>query len=176
MIDMREVLDHYGIYWEEHNRGHLDILCPFHDDVHLGNAQYTVAKDIFKCFACGAGYSLFTFVHAMEGGVFDFNYIEKLIASGFTYAGEGYDLTVLKKVLERKKERKRFQNEIVIKCIDKMLEAMALNKSSGTFINKWIVIMVYLNYYIPLELLKNETDQIMNLYTIFFEELKMENT
>jgi uncharacterized protein (UPF0335 family) len=171
---MREVLDHYGIYWEEHNKGHLDILCPFHDDVHLGNATYNASKDIFKCFSCGAGASLFTFVYKMEKEQFNYDYIEKLIESGFTYSGEGYDIEILKKVLERKKERRKAKNEIVVKCVDKMMEALTVKMPPQSFINKWVKVIVFINYYIPFELLKEETNQIINLYTRFFEELNME--
>lgn len=30
-------------------------LCPFHDDRHLGSFKVSAAKNLYKCFACGAG-------------------------------------------------------------------------------------------------------------------------
>ncbi|MHC4624372.1 MAG: DNA primase [Planctomycetota bacterium] len=40
-------------------------LCPFHDD-HRPSMFVNPAKQIFKCFACGAGGSVFTFVQMRE--------------------------------------------------------------------------------------------------------------
>jgi DNA primase len=40
-------------------------LCPFHDD-HRPSMYINPAKQIFKCFACGAGGSVFTFVQMRE--------------------------------------------------------------------------------------------------------------
>jgi DNA primase len=40
-------------------------LCPFHDD-HRPSMYVNPAKQIFKCFACGAGGSVFTFVQMRE--------------------------------------------------------------------------------------------------------------
>ncbi|MHC4625252.1 MAG: CHC2 zinc finger domain-containing protein, partial [Planctomycetota bacterium] len=40
-------------------------LCPFHDD-HRPSMCVNPVKQIFKCFACGAGGSVFTFVQMRE--------------------------------------------------------------------------------------------------------------
>ncbi len=43
-------------------------ICPFHDD-HKPSMRVSPAKQIFKCFACGAGGDVFSFVekyHSME--------------------------------------------------------------------------------------------------------------
>jgi DNA primase len=40
-------------------------LCPFHDD-HRPSMNVNVAKQIFKCFACGAGGDVFKFVQMRE--------------------------------------------------------------------------------------------------------------
>jgi DNA primase len=40
-------------------------LCPFHDD-HRPSLNVNVAKQIFKCFACGAGGDVFKFVQMRE--------------------------------------------------------------------------------------------------------------
>jgi len=44
-------------------------LCPFHDD-HRPSMCVNPAKQIFKCFACGAGGSIFTFVQMRENLTF----------------------------------------------------------------------------------------------------------
>jgi DNA primase len=40
-------------------------LCPFHDD-HRPSLNVNVNKQIFKCFACGAGGDVFKFVQMRE--------------------------------------------------------------------------------------------------------------
>jgi len=44
-------------------------LCPFHDD-HRPSLYVNADKQIFKCFACGAGGSIFTFVQMRENLTF----------------------------------------------------------------------------------------------------------
>jgi len=44
-------------------------LCPFHDD-HRPSMNVNPAKQIFKCFACGAGGSVFSFVRMRENLTF----------------------------------------------------------------------------------------------------------
>jgi DNA primase len=44
-------------------------LCPFHDD-HRPSMYVNVAKQIFKCFACGAGGDVFKFVQMRENLTF----------------------------------------------------------------------------------------------------------
>ena len=44
-------------------------LCPFHED-HRPSLYVNIAKQIFKCFACGAGGSIFTFVQMRENLTF----------------------------------------------------------------------------------------------------------
>jgi DNA primase len=44
-------------------------LCPFHDD-HRPSMYVNTAKQIFKCFACGAGGSVFTFIQMRENLTF----------------------------------------------------------------------------------------------------------
>lgn len=44
-------------------------LCPFHDD-HRPSMNVSAVKQIFKCFACGAGGGVFTFVQMRENLTF----------------------------------------------------------------------------------------------------------
>jgi DNA primase len=44
-------------------------LCPFHDD-HRPSLNVNTVKQIFKCFACGAGGGIFTFVQMRENLTF----------------------------------------------------------------------------------------------------------
>ena len=49
--------------------GEMVGLCPFHDD-HRPSMYVNGVKQIFKCFACGAGGSVFTFVQMRENLTF----------------------------------------------------------------------------------------------------------
>jgi DNA primase len=44
-------------------------LCPFHDD-HRASLYVNAAKQIFKCFACGAGGDVLKFVQMRENLTF----------------------------------------------------------------------------------------------------------
>lgn len=50
---------------EKHGREYK-AQCPFHDD-HDPSMHISIDKQIFKCFACGTGGNVFTYVQKMEG-------------------------------------------------------------------------------------------------------------
>lgn len=57
-----------GIIRESRPKGEwLDVLCPFHNDKHLGNAFININTSVFKCFSCGKSSNLVGMVkHHME--------------------------------------------------------------------------------------------------------------
>lgn len=60
-----EVLSHYGI--EKKGKGkQVKIICPFHDD-HKPSCGVNMAKQVYNCFACGAGGNALDFIAHMEG-------------------------------------------------------------------------------------------------------------
>lgn len=64
-LDFVEVLSHYGL--ESKGRGkQVKIVCPFHDD-HKPSCGVNLAKQVYNCFACGAGGNALDFVAHMEG-------------------------------------------------------------------------------------------------------------
>ena len=64
-LDFVEVLSHYGL--EQKGRGkQVKIICPFHDD-HKPSCGVNLAKQVYNCFACGAGGNALDFVAHMEG-------------------------------------------------------------------------------------------------------------
>lgn len=64
-LDFVEVLSHYGI--EQKGRGkQVKIICPFHDD-HKPSCGVNLEKQVYNCFACGAGGNALDFVAHMEG-------------------------------------------------------------------------------------------------------------
>ncbi|MHC4645163.1 MAG: DNA primase [Planctomycetota bacterium] len=61
-----DIVDVVGEHVSLARRGREMVgLCPFHDD-HRPSMYVNPAKQIFKCFACGAGGSVFTFVQMRE--------------------------------------------------------------------------------------------------------------
>ncbi len=172
--DITDVFDHYGIDYKDHGGDEIDFLCPFHDDINFGNAKWNHKKEIFKCFSCGKGGNIFKFVALMEGSWCTLDYAEKLIASDFTYTG-GYDVNILKKILEQRlTAKKKIHNPLLLKCIEKMLTALSEYKPSIEHVKKWLAIIVYFNYYVNQELTKEDTNNLMQLYTQFFNEINME--
>jgi DNA primase len=66
-VDVRELLDHYNIDYEDDvHQKEISFLCPFHDDQTLGSAYFDEFKGVFNCFSCGAGGNVFQFVSQME--------------------------------------------------------------------------------------------------------------
>lgn len=64
-LDFVEVLSHYGI--DQKGRGkQVKIICPFHND-HKPSCGINLAKQVYNCFACGAGGNALDFVAHMEG-------------------------------------------------------------------------------------------------------------
>lgn len=62
--DIVDVISHY-LPLEKKGRGYVAV-CPFHDD-HDPSLTITPSKNIFKCFVCGEGGDVFSFVRKMDG-------------------------------------------------------------------------------------------------------------
>ena len=61
--DIVDVMSHY-ITLEKQGKNYKAI-CPFHDD-HDPSLSISTDKQIFKCFVCGTGGNVFTFVQKIE--------------------------------------------------------------------------------------------------------------
>ena len=57
-----KLLKHFGIFEPEDK---YKLVCPFHDD-HDPSLSISTDKQIFKCFVCGTGGNVFTFVQKIE--------------------------------------------------------------------------------------------------------------
>jgi len=64
-LDFVEVLSHYGLEFKGQGK-QVKIICPFHDD-HKPSCGINMAKQVYNCFACGAGGNVLDFVAYMEG-------------------------------------------------------------------------------------------------------------
>lgn len=64
-LSFADVLAHYGL--DVQGRGdQVKVLCPFHDD-HKPSCGVNLKKQVFNCFACGAGGNALDFATRMEG-------------------------------------------------------------------------------------------------------------
>ena len=64
-LNFHDLLAHYGI--DEHGTGdQIKIICPFHND-HKPSCGVNLEKQVYNCFACGAGGNALDFVAHMEG-------------------------------------------------------------------------------------------------------------
>lgn len=62
-VDIVDVIGDHAVL--THRGKNFLGLCPFHDD---SKPSFNVSQDkqIYKCFACGAGGNVFTFLHDIE--------------------------------------------------------------------------------------------------------------
>jgi DNA primase len=56
-----------GIHTGETKGKDLDIICPFHNDTHFGNAKIQIETSMFHCFSCGEKGNLVKLVYKMLG-------------------------------------------------------------------------------------------------------------
>ena len=82
-------------------RNHVSV-CPFHNDTNP-SMQISEDKQIYKCFACGAGGNVFTFVEEFE----KVSFIEavKIVADFIGYDLSEYDVALPQKNVDPKKEK-----------------------------------------------------------------------
>ncbi|MGL5978769.1 MAG: DNA primase [Erysipelotrichaceae bacterium] len=85
--DLVEVISHY-IPVQKKGKGYAAV-CPFHDD-HDPSLSISVDKQIYKCFVCGAGGNVFTFVKNFE----HISFVEA-VASVASFTGHTVELTNL---------------------------------------------------------------------------------
>lgn len=167
---VREVLDHYGIYYEEisHSKSELSYYCPFHihSDENLGSSRFDEENEIFNCFACGEGGNIYQFVMRLENC--DFKTAKALIDSNFEVLNQ-YSINKLKNNLNRTYNaliKKRKSDDI--KILHKMLKLLSTERPSKEFIFKWFPVFVSIttcDY--------SQTD-LLNFYTVFLQSLNQE--
>ena len=65
-LDFREVLSHYGVVLARDNGDRGMAFCPFHDDTGKPNCSIDFTRNLYHCFACGAGGSIVNWVMGFE--------------------------------------------------------------------------------------------------------------
>jgi len=173
MIDnVREILDHYSIeYQEKLGSSELDILCPFHDDIHLGNAKYNVIKDTFFCFSCGARGNRFQFVSQLEGCTI--KEAEQLLENDFKEGRKNYSVQITVNNLNRRKQHllKKANNNMLLldKTVNNMLQNISNKRPDFTFLKNWLPIITY--FYSPIaENLKEQN--ILQIHDHFLQQIR----
>ena len=65
-----DIVDVIGHYIQVHRKGNSYVaICPFHDD-HDPSMSISPEKKIYKCFVCGSGGNVYTFVQNYENITF----------------------------------------------------------------------------------------------------------
>ncbi len=87
--DIVDIVGHY-IHVEKSGRNYK-ALCPFHDD-HDPSMTLNTQRQIFKCFVCGAGGNVFTFVQKYENVSFPESVVRvaEIIDYPLSYSAEEY--------------------------------------------------------------------------------------
>ena len=173
-FDVKKILDHYNIYYEERpNSSDLDILCPFHDDHHLGSAKFNVDTGLFNCYSCKAHGNVFQFVAQLEG--ISVKEAGELIENDFEPKGV-YDLDRLKnkvtkiRVLDEAGEYLKTAKKIALK----ILHELATINPTVDFVYRWWVIIMWM-LKTPKQNISNKNKQVINLYAMFIKEKEMYN-
>jgi len=99
-VNIVDVISKY-IPVSKKGRNHVSV-CPFHNDTNP-SMQISEDKQIYKCFACGAGGNVFTFVEEFE----KVSFIEavKIVADFIGYDLSGYEVALPQKDVDPRKEK-----------------------------------------------------------------------
>lgn len=85
-VDLVSVIQTYGLpQFKRYGDHRATCLCPFHDD-HNPSMSIDGVKGIYKCFSCGAGGNVFTFVREyakLQGEEISFIQAVHLVSDGF---------------------------------------------------------------------------------------------
>lgn len=174
-IDVRQILDHYNIdYEEKKNSDELYFLCPFHNDTNFGSALFNETTTEWNCFSCKMGGNVYKFVMELENC--DFKRAKTLIESDFN--DNIYDIESLKVKFERAEKRNqkppKSSKEAAI-VVHKFLDAFIQRNPPLEFIQKWYTVCVHL-IYVGNMTEKDFDKQYLQFYTQFFSELNQEKS
>ena len=86
--DAANIVDVMGDYLELKKKGiEYQTLCPFHDDHTIGNFSISPAKNIYKCFSCGASGDSIKFLMEYPGTKLSYN-------EALRYLAKKYDIYI----------------------------------------------------------------------------------
>lgn len=138
-FNVLEILDRYNIdYREDKYSDEVDMLCPFHDDNHFGNAKINSETGLFNCFSCGEGGNIYQFISKLEGVSVSEAY--KKLINNFEEKNNNYNLDNLRTIRVRLKDKN-----------DELFEKVKLNILSnlreGKDQSKWLIISNWMMFH-----------------------------
>jgi len=159
MASVIETLDYYDIKHTIEGP-EIMIICPFHNDTSFGSAFFNLHKEIFKCFSCKAGGSLYQFVAKLEHC--DLDKAIQLVDSDFI--GVFTSTEAVQKVVD-KKITKLYQGNReghIVELVDALINRLysQLHNNSIEVIQQCISICTYLMYNND----KITQDEVLNIY------------
>ena len=119
-----DIVDVIGHYLQIHRKGKSYVaLCPFHDD-HSPSMSISEDRQIYKCFVCGKGGNVFTFVQ-------DYEKVSFPEAVGRVASLIGYTLSVQPETVQQRKDPNR---EKIYEVLNETIRysMYQLNSSEGT--------------------------------------------
>lgn len=171
MIDVREILDRYGVRYEETYTSDLLIKCPFHEGKErLGSTRMDEETGVFNCFSCKESGSIYKFVALLENISPQDAY--KLVKNDFNQPIK-YDLDYLKQKQTRIIifSMRDTYIQLADKTVSKIL-ANLVTRGNFKLKQKWTTICSWIKYIPKKEELSIKYDQILELYSEFNQELK----
>ena len=153
-----DILDRYAIdYREDKYSDEIDILCPFHNDTHFGNAKINSDSGLFNCFSCGEGGNIYQFVSKLEKISVAEAY--RKVVNNFEDKSSGYDLDNLKFIKVRISDKK---DELIEKVRLSILSNLKEVKDSS----KWLIICSWISFH------RKELSEkkILEFYNLFNKE------
>jgi DNA primase len=133
-IDIIDILNKYNISYRENSYSdEIDILCPFHDDHHFGNAKINKKTGLFNCFSCGKGGGIVRFVALLEG-------ITDREAFLLLKGNNNYDLNTLQKKIDfyKREQIKKDNRNLSQRILYKILSNLPITPIDST--NYWLYI------------------------------------
>lgn len=159
MATVIETLDYYDI--KHTNTGpEVMFICPFHNDTSFGSAFFNLHKEVFKCFSCKAGGSLYQFVADLEHC--DLEKAVQLVDSDFV--GIFTDTESVQKVIDKKIDKLYVGNvegytiELIEALINRLYTRLVGIDLHTT--QQVIEICTYIMYYSN----RYDKDAILNIY------------
>jgi hypothetical protein len=143
MLTVREVLEKYGIYYEEdESSGELLILCPFHDDHNVGSAFFNEDDDKYYCFSCSRGGSIYDFVMRLEDC--DYQKAKEILKDGIDYkALADVEVKTVQIAKPFDPNFKKNQRNLVDALAFLILRRLSDRAHDGPFVSRWVSVLTY---------------------------------
>ena len=171
-VNVRRVLDHYGVYYEEDPRStELMYLCPFHGDTNLGSAFFDEEEFVYYCFSCSEGGNVIQFVSLLEDCSYD--KAKQLVESGFKEVVD-YDTLYKRRMdkITKTNTTSRQYQDLSEATILRMLTRME-NLSESEY-GYWLRIATYLSF-VEKKDIDSKYKQVIPVYGEFLQGIRLDS-